>query len=155
MALVVRKQAPVETSDRWEDYDKTTRIQLRSIDNPQYQVAIGRARRIVEGFDQKAGSEPVAMDGERTWFDLQSAALAHYVIAGWEGVPDEDGNPVEYSPEAAEGLLKADVSFFMWVLNKATTIAAERLKSVEESVGKPRRGGNGKGSGAAPRKSAA
>lgn len=155
MALVLSKQDPLATSERWEDFDSSTRIKLRSIDNPQYQVAVGRMRRIVDGFDAKAEGQPIAVEGERSFYHLQAQALAKYVILDWDGVVDEEGEKVAYTPEAAERLLVANIEFFMWVVNKSTAIATERTKKTEESVGKSSRGGSGKGSGAPAEKSAA
>lgn len=155
MALILSKQDPLMTSERWEEFDSSTRIKLRGIDNPQYQVAVGRMRRIVDGFDAKAAGEPIAMDGERSFYQLQAAALARYVVLDWDGVLDDEGEKVPYSIEAAQQLLVANVAFFMWVVKNATDIAAERTKQTEETVGKPRRGGSGKKSGETPQESAA
>lgn len=155
MALVLSKQDPLASSERWEEFDSSTRIKLRSIDNPQYQVAVGRMRRIVDGFDAKAAGEPIAVEGERSFYHLQAGALARYVILDWDGVVDEDGEKVAYTPEAAERLLAGNVEFFMWAVNQATAIATEKAKRTEETVGKPSRGGNGKGSGEPTDKSAA
>jgi hypothetical protein len=154
MALVLKKQDPLVLSERWEEFDSSTRIKLRGIDNDQYQVAVGRMRRIVDGFDVKAAGEPIALDGERSFYQLQAGALARYVVLDWDGVLDEDGEAVPYSIEAATQLLIANVEFFMWVVKNATELAAERNKKTEETVGKPRRGGSGKKSGETPQESA-
>src|SRR5690606_3216574 len=96
MALILSKQDPLVTSERWEEFDSSTRIKLRGIDNPQYQVAVGRMRRTIDGFDAKAAGEPIAMDGERSFYQLQAAALARYVVLDWDGVLDDEGAKVPY-----------------------------------------------------------
>lgn len=73
---------------------------------------------------------------ENTFFDLIRANGS--VIGGWENVFDEDGNPVEYSPERLEDLQYdyfglAD-SIAVAITNESTEVRAKNLSSSVSSV---------------------
>lgn len=162
MSLVINKRkTTVEEDARWLDFDDEHRIKIRSIDYEPYQVAVGRARRIVNEYDAQANGEPVAQDGERSFFRLQCIALGAHIIADWDGpseMPEdaeEGAQPVKvpYTPERAAALLQQNIEFFVWATKEAASIAAERAKQRDDTVGKPRRGGRGSRSGSRPPKS--
>jgi hypothetical protein len=139
---------------KWFDFDDETKVQLGSIDNPDYQVALARLRREIQRNDAKfAMGEVGVIDGEKTEYEGQCRLLANHVIKDWSGAQDEDGNPLAFSPENAEAMLLGDTEAFLFVIQSASTYATELREELEEVVEKPSPGTAGKKSGAAkPRK---
>jgi hypothetical protein len=62
--------------------------------------------------------------------------LAETVILGWEGVLDRDGEPLEYSPSAAEKLLKDLPILRNIILKEASDISNFLQENREERTGK-------------------
>jgi len=152
MAFKLKKQIK-NTDAKWFEFDAETKVQIASIDNPAYQVALARLRREIQRNDEKfAMGEVGVVDGEKTEYEGQCRLLANHVVRDWSGVQDEDGNPLQFTHENAEALLLGDVQAFLFVLNSAKTYAIELREELIESVGKPSADTSGSGSGAARRK---
>jgi hypothetical protein len=80
--------------------------------------------------------------------------LASFIVKGWEGVLDADGNPVKYSPEVAAELLENNIEFFVFVLREGAMAANDAAEERAESVGKPSPASSGSKSGVGRAKSA-
>lgn len=149
MAFKLKKQVK-HTDAKWFKFDDETKIQIASIDNPQYQVALSRMRREIQRNDAKfALGEAGVIDGEKTDYELQCWLVAHHVIRDWSGVQDENGNPLPFTPENAEALMLGDAEAFLFVFKSATDYSAELREELEETLGKPSSDSGGKKNSAA------
>lgn len=137
MALKLKSRQAQRESVKWMEFDKDTKVLLASTDNTEYRVAMERhVRRMQRNDDRFAEGEVGVVDGELT--DLQSHAmlLARFVLKDWEGVQDEDGNRLNYSPEAAAQLLEFNPEFLLFVLLKGKEVASDDEKEQDETLEK-------------------
>ncbi|QHF03341.1 hypothetical protein N015_13355 [Pseudomonas asturiensis] len=154
MAFKLKKQIK-HVEAKWYEFDNETKVLLASIDCPEYQIALARLRREIQRNDSKfAMGEAGVIEGEKTEYDGQSRLLAYHIVRGWEGVQDEEGNPLPFTAENAEALLLGSAEAFLFVIQKASAYSAELREELEESVGKQSPATSGKKSGAAKAKSA-
>lgn len=148
MALKMTKKEPV-SGEKWVPFDEETKILLSGIVNDAYQVALERMRRRLQRNDAQFDEGEVGViDGERTEHQNHCLLLGHFIVKGWEGVQDADGNPLKYTPSAAADLLDANIEFFVFVLREAGKISAQAKAELDETVGKPSPASSGKESGA-------
>lgn len=63
--------------------------------------------------------------------------FARHIIKGWTGIEDRDGNPIEFTPEAAEALLsdKNLERFFLMIVKMASNDAAFEAAREEDDAG--------------------
>lgn len=149
MALQLKKTAKSADS-KWVEFDKDTKILLVGIDTPAYQIALERARRRLRNNDSRFVEGDVGIvDGEKTENETQAMLLSHFVVKDWSGVLDEDGNPLQYSPQVAADIMLADPAFFLFVLKESGKIAAEAKEELAETVEKPQPASSGKKNGPA------
>jgi len=155
MALKMKKKE-VSTEAVWVPFDEDTKIQLVGSDQPEYQLALERARRRLRNNDARFEEGVVGvLTGEKTESETQAMLLSHFVVKDWEGVQDEDGNKLNFTPDAAAEIMLAEPAFFLFVLRESAKIAAEARGELEETVEKPSPASTGKKSGQAKQKSAA
>ncbi|MCO8166832.1 hypothetical protein NJC40_03445 [Pseudomonas sp. 21LCFQ02] len=149
--MALKKQKQVKHTDaKWVDFDEDTKIQIASIDNPAYQVALARARREINRNDSNFGiSAPGIIEGEKAEYDVQCRLVGHHIIRDWSGVLDEDGNPLPFSLDNAEALLLGTPEAFLFVFKAAQEYATELRGELEETLGKSSPAGSGKPSSAA------
>lgn len=156
MALKLRKQ-PLNTEAKWFEFDEETKVQLIGINNPGYQTVLERAQRRINRNDAKFEQGQIGLvEGEKSAHESHCMILAQFIVQDWDGVVDEDGNKVAFSNEVATELLSGNIEFFMWVISKASELAAEGKADLEETVEKPSPATTGKKSGPAkPKKESA
>lgn len=155
MALRLTKKDQNTSETKWVDYDADTKVLLARIDNPEYVIALERERRKLRNADAQFGIGVVGViDGETTEHQTQCRLIGQFIVKDWAGVQDADGNPLEYSAEAAEQMLDANIEFFLFVLSESGNAAIEAKKALAETVGKSLPASSGKKSGAARQKSA-
>lgn len=154
MALKLIKQNPARSGEKWVNFDEDTKILLAGIDNAEYQVALERMRRRLQRNDARFEEGQVGIvTGELTEIQNQCMLLSHFVVKGWEGVEDAEGNPLKFSPQVAAELMQSNGEFFVFVLRESSLIAEEARQELAETVGKPLPVLSGKGSGlASPKK---
>jgi dihydroorotate dehydrogenase len=156
MALKLRKQ-PLNTEAKWFEFDEETKVQLIGINNPGYQTVLERAQRRINRNDAKFEQGQIGLvEGEKSAHESHCMILAQFIVQDWDGVVDEDGNKVAFSNEVATELLSGNIEFFMWVISKASELAAEGKADLAETVEKPSPATTGKKSGPAkPKKESA
>ncbi|WP_368881912.1 hypothetical protein [Shewanella algae] len=133
MTLSLANSDLVASGVRWFSFDETTRVKVAGIDENKYQIAVERARRLIAESDAKQSLHNISVsDADTTEFDVQCQLIAKFLIRDWDGVVNEDGNQAEFSAEAAEKLLKSNVAFFAWVLEKSTLVAIEKKADVAQ-----------------------
>lgn len=149
MALKMKKKE-VSTEAVWVPFDEDTKIQLVGSDQPEYQLALERARRRLQRNDAQFAEGAVGVvSGEKTELQTQAMLLSHFVVKDWEGVQDEEGNKLSFTPDAAADIMLAEHSFFLFVLRESGKIAAQAKGELEETVEKPSPASPGKGNGRA------
>jgi hypothetical protein len=133
MTLSLANSDLVASGVRWFNFDETTRVKVAGIDENKYQIAVERARRLIAESDAKQSLHNISVsDADTTEFDVQCQLIAKFLIRDWDGVVNEDGNQAEFSAWAAEKLLKSNVAFFAWVLEKSTLVAIEKKADVAQ-----------------------
>lgn len=149
MALKLKKQ-PINTEASWVEFDKDTKIQMVGIDHPHYQIALERARRRLRNNDTKFEEGNVGViDGEKNESETQAMLLSNFIVKGWSGVEDADGNPLEFSADACAEIMTADPTFFLFVLQQASKISTDAKQELKETLEKPSAATSGKKSGQA------
>lgn len=149
MAFKAKKIVDHEGAE-WFEQDSETKVLVASIDNPQYQVGLDRLRRITFKNDLKVpDGEVFAVEGEKPFHEGQCRLLAKYVLKDWkgEGITGPDGKPMQYSEDAAFGLLYTDPGAFVFVLDSAQKLAMKLDGELKDVVEKPSPGTSGKGTG--------
>lgn len=156
MALKLTKKSEPVSATKWLDYDKDTKIEIAGLDSPDYQVALERARRRLRKNDEQFEQGDVGVvSGEKTEHSTQCMLLANFILKGWDGAQDENGNPIKYSPAVGAQMLEGDIDFFLFVLKGAAEFSAESKQELDEIVGKSSTASNGSAnSGGKARKSA-
>ncbi|MGY2158567.1 hypothetical protein [Pseudomonas tolaasii] len=136
MALKLSKKAPV-TNLRWAKFDNDTKIQLGGIDNPEYLIALERVRRRIQRNDASfAQGEIGVVAGEMTEHQSHCALLAQFIVKDWEGVQDDQGNPLKFTAGACTELLEANIDFFLFVLQEGSKSTIDAGTELAETVEK-------------------
>ena len=155
MALKLVKKTAVTGTTKWVDYDSDTRIQLAGIDTPEYQIALERMRRRLNKNDAQFSEGSVGVvSGEKTEHQNHCLLLANFIVKDWSGAVDEDGNPLQYTPDIGAQMLEGDVEFFIFCLKQAAAFTEESKEELAETLEKPSADTGGKRSGADKQKSA-
>lgn len=149
MALKLKKQ-PINTEALWVEFDKDTKIQMVGIDHPHYQIALERARRRLRNNDTKFEEGNVGViDGEKNETETQAQLLSNFIVKGWTGVEDADGNPLEFAPDVCAEIMLADPKFYLFVLQQSSKISADAKLELQETLEKSSPASTGKKSGQA------
>ncbi|SDT52819.1 hypothetical protein [Pseudomonas prosekii] len=150
MALQMIKKDQAAAGARWVEFDKDTKILLVGIDNAEYQVGLERMRRRIVRNDARFDEGQVGIvPGELTEHQNHAMLLGHFIVKGWTGVLDAEGNELKYTPSAAAELLDHSLDFFLFVLREGSAVATDNASELEETVKKPSPASSGKKSGAA------
>jgi hypothetical protein len=136
MALTLSKKAPVSDL-RWAKFDKDTKIQLGGIDNPEYLIALERVRRRIQRNDARFEEGEIGVvPGEKTEHQSHCSLLAQFVVKDWDGVQDDQGNPLKFDVGACTELLESNIDFFLFVLKEGSKSTVEASKELAETVEK-------------------
>lgn len=138
MGLQVIKKNPEAIGERWEDFDKDTKLLIAGLDNDDYKVARERAFRLIAKQDAGQSLENITVtDADKAEHDIQSQLFAKYILKDWSGdVTDENGKPLKYSEENAFNLLRNNIEVFIFVLKAAQKVDLENFKEKQAMVGK-------------------
>lgn len=151
MVLKIRSTPKMGFDERWCEYKGGIKFKVASIARDQYQIGLGRARRILERKESGLDLYSLGVDAQdRTENDIQAELLGHFIIQDWEGdIQDSKGNQINYSPEMAAELLRSEPSLISWVLMQAVEIKLDLDKEQEDIVGKSSSATSGKKTGQA------
>lgn len=122
----IRSNPDAEKTGVWKTYPKTdirVRIARTGGSNSAYENAVRDIRRSQRA--QPLLSDPLGVS-QRGWRELIAPAVAQHVVLGLENLVDEDGKPIECSPERVEEMLldpKFD-DFYVWILGEAAREAS-------------------------------
>ncbi len=155
MALKIVQIDPAGAGERWVDFDEQISFKLASLGDDKYRISLERARRLIAREDAKQELSSVSVTAaDRNEQDIQCDLVGRYIIKDWRGpIEDAQGNPIEYSPQAASDLLRCNAGVLVWVIQQAAQIAADYAMEVQETVGKPSPASSGSRNGKARAKS--
>lgn len=88
-----------EVEGVWMSWEHGVSLLIARLNNPGFQAHVRKATRS----KTKAIRQGSISDEEMERVSLE--AIAHHVLLGWKNIEDDDGNPLEYSPETALELL--------------------------------------------------
>jgi hypothetical protein len=89
-----------QTGQRLSEPNANLCIRVAERDNPRHRAALARLQ--IENADAlRAGGEAATA----AWGRIQTRALAEAILLQWWNLDGDDGQPIEYSAEAAEKLL--------------------------------------------------
>lgn len=125
----IRTNINLEENGVWVDFIEGLRVKIASLNCKAYTRACDKVlkphtRRIRDG---------MLSTDER--LKLVSPIVARYIVLDWEGLEDECGTPIPYSPEKAEEIF-ADPSlreFYSFVLASANDISMFQNAELQES----------------------
>lgn len=118
-----------EVEGVWFDYEGGSRLLIARYGNPEH-VKLERQLESKMAARLQSGDEHAKVDAR---MELNRKAFAQAVVKGWEGILDEDETELEYSPEAAEDLLRLP-EFFGAVFEFAHTADEFRKHREAEAV---------------------
>lgn len=109
------------------------RLKVRPIGNPDYRRVYGQ---LVDSTPRSAkrGGQIVDHDVKA---DIAARCLADTILVDWEGLEDDDGGMVDYSPAIAKAiLLDPEMGAFRDAVSWAANVAQEETQGVaSENVG--------------------
>jgi len=116
-----------EVDGTWMPLDATTRIKIARIGNAKYTACVKRL------------SAPYLKPGVRTtdipddvWTGITLEAMAETILVDWDGVVDNNNDPVPYSKAAALTALKDLKDFKLLVAGAADSMETFRMARLAE-----------------------
>ncbi|WP_122252824.1 hypothetical protein [Pseudomonas savastanoi] len=148
MALKLKNKELVDTAAKWFDFDKETKVLLVSLDNTEYQIAMERMRRRVARNDAQFQEGDIGIiQGEKTEYANHCLAIASFLLKGWTGAVDGEGNEIEYTAQVGAQMLEDNIDLFIFVLDHCAELAASKKDEQVETLEKPLPASSGKASG--------
>ncbi|ALU60879.1 hypothetical protein ACA40_13790 [Pseudomonas syringae pv. lapsa] len=148
MALKLKNKEVVDTAAKWFDFDKDTKVQLVSLDNTEYQIAMERMRRRVARNDAQFQEGDIGIiQGEKTEYVNHCLSIASFLLKDWTGAVDGDGNEIKYTAQVGAQMLEDNVDLFVFVLEHSGELAASKKVEQVETLEKPSPASSGKASG--------
>jgi hypothetical protein len=110
----------------WFDWTQGVRLLIARIGNASFD---SRLRELMDG-EKAAGNEDISRE------NLTMMAVAETVLLGWEGIEDDDGEPLEWSVETSYALLsdEALADLYKFVIIKASEVAHYRFKADKDAA---------------------
>ncbi|PHX25802.1 hypothetical protein AO278_22615 [Pseudomonas syringae pv. syringae] len=148
MALKLKNKEVVDTAAKWFDFDADTKVQLVSLDNTEYQIAMERMRRRVARNDAQFQEGDIGIiQGEKTEYVNHCLAIASFLLKDWTGAVDDEGNEVRYTAQVGAQMLEDNVELFMFVLKHSGELATSKKEEQVETLEKQSPASSGKASG--------
>lgn len=91
--------------------------------------------RMMEPYSVRLNAGGKLTDAENKKLNVEF--FANHIIKGWSGILDREGNPIEFSPAAAEALLSDPKleRFFLMIVKMASNDAAFEATREEDDAG--------------------
>ena len=129
---IFRSNKEAELNGTWTQIGHGMELLIARIGNKNYQQFLqkhGKALRpaLKHGISSAQTSEELET--------LVRKAVAKHVLLGWKNVEDEDGNPLQYSPELAEKLFIDMPDFYKIVVELADGAELFRQDTQQDSLG--------------------
>lgn len=116
-----------EVNGRWFDLSDTVKVKVARFGNKEHEEA---KRRLQEPYLVQIRNGTLSSDKNE---ELSVRAMAETILLDWEGIEDVDGNPVEYSQDAAYQALLDNRDFRDMISMLAADSAAYREERQEEA----------------------
>ncbi|MCV4287867.1 hypothetical protein OH708_08120 [Pseudomonas capsici] len=148
MALKLKNKEVIDTAAKWFDFDDETQIQLVSLDNTEYQIAMERMRRRLARNDAQFQEGDIGiLEGEKTEYANHCLAISTFLLKDWKGAVDAEGRELSYTPGIGAKMLEDNVELFLFVLKHSGELAASQRAEKKETLEKPSPASSGKASG--------
>lgn len=115
----------------WVAWELGIRFRIARMNNPSYDAAVREALRPHRDRIRRG-----VMD-EREIERLSLQAVATHILTGWENVDDDDGKPIEYSPEKSAEII-GDPRYrdvYDFVIDCSRRAALYRVHEMETDLG--------------------
>ena len=96
-----RSDTALEAEGVWVEYAAGIEFKIARLNNPAYRKCL---RKLLRPEVRRARSK--RLDDDRA-DELTLKAMARHVLVGWKNIENDDGVPIEYSPEKAFEILSA------------------------------------------------
>jgi hypothetical protein len=123
----LKVDAKKETDGVWVEVGEGLELLIAGADNPEYRKYRDK---LVKPFIRRVRTN--LMSAEDTE-DITRRAMARYVLLGWRGLEDDDGNPIQYSEKKALEILRESRELFNIVADFASDRALFRAEVEGES----------------------
>ena len=127
-----------ESDGVWVDAGEGMKLKLARYGNPKFddylrKLSTPLQRRLIDGTISQSAMEKLEMQ-----------AMSIHVLKGWEGLQDDQGKDIQYSPEVALELMTSARDFFKLVRELSQRADHYRTSVVENAMGnsEPSSGGN-------------
>lgn len=135
MALNIKRDLVTnETAENegvWKDYESGSRLLLARLTNENAQkarmAAYNEWRALLE---RKNADGTSTEEAQAKMEEIDAEVIAKHVLKDWEGIEDDEGNPVPYTPEVGEEYLNLSKDFRQDV----RVMAGERSSYLESSI---------------------
>lgn len=141
MSLSVKKREKLtveNTPCEWRTYKDDVKFELYSIAHPLYLQAVNALERKAEKLDILNLTE------EDDNIEMQIKATGRYLVKSWQGVEDENGEPLELTPDNFTDLALSHLPVFNWVIEQCSDIAKKQAEELEKLKKKSSNATNGK-----------
>ena len=116
---------------RWVEYPEVPgmRFKIARYGNAAFKRAVDKIMRPVRSVVSTMSTERLT--------EMQWPAVARHVLVGWDGIEDDDGNEIPYSPQKAEEFLRDEryAALTEWVLAESRNDAAITESEVKAAAG--------------------
>lgn len=132
------------TGGRWFTFEENFRLLIARGNNPlaeKYRRQL--LREAVEG-----RAKPILQPGEAE--EINKKVMAKHVLLGWEGLDDDDGKPLSFSPEKALEFFRDErfVDLYNFVLVVSHDRDNFRAQRIEDAAGNSQSSSDGNSNGA-------
>lgn len=137
MKLSALKTDPKKTGGVWVEIAEGFRVKVKRSNSPEYREALARLGQDVS-FSIRKG-----FDASKRTNAILARAMAETIIVDWEGLEDDNGQPIPFSVSAAEKAFTDYPDLMEWVAEISEDHARFRADRIEAAVGNSARPSGG------------
>lgn len=127
----LKTDAKKEVEGNWVDFGSGLMVKVARIDNIAF---MGHLRKISRKYvaQSRTGDDTKTLE---LLEKLRKKAMARFVLLDWSNMEDDDGKPIEYSPEKALELFDSVPEFYRGIIDISSDAATFKAEEVSESLG--------------------
>lgn len=138
----IRQDPDAAQEGVWVEFEGGARLLVARMPNPAYERAMRRLGRPYRREFRAARFQPEKLEGNPELIRVQKQAVAETVLLGWEGIENEDGSPLPYTPEKGLELFLDPAYDILWrfvvdVASEAGLYHAEDRTDAEGNSSQP------------------
>lgn len=141
MSILVKKREKLtieNTPCEWVDYKDGVAFELYGMAHPLYiQAQIKQAQRVE--------NEDLLNLSEENSYEQYVLIIGQYLVKGWRGIVDEDGENLPKSADSFADLVVAEEGLLAWIMDKCAEIQRKHGEKLEKTKKKSSKDGNTKG----------